>query len=182
LDSITTVSQHVGIVVRLDEQRVTAREGVDEPAGHVAEVGGMAEARPRPRDHEGQGTGRVVGNRHPGHGQGADLLGLAGAEHVVARDVTGPEPGRGVRPPASAQPHSPLPGKGCGPAGVIAVLVGDEHRGERAGIDPGRDQPFGQDAGAEAGVHQQTRPSGLDQCRVPGAPRPQNAETQAHAA
>ena len=70
---IRPVSQHVGVVVRLDQHGVAAAERVDEPAADVAEVRGMAERLAVARDHEGQRRGRVVRHGHALDGQAADL-------------------------------------------------------------------------------------------------------------
>ena len=56
--------------------------------------------------------------------------------------------------------------------GVIAVLVGEGDAAEPAEIHPGELGPAEQLPGAEAGVHQEDRPVGLEDEGIAAGPRP----------
>ena len=112
------------------------------------------------------------------------IAGNSRLEHVVARDLLGPEARRRVGAAGSGQAHSPFGREGGGAARVIAVLVGDEDGGERAGIDARRLEPLGEDPRTKTGVDENAGLARFDEGGVARAARPQHAEAKgrAHAA
>ncbi len=177
---VGAVAQQAGVVVRLDEDGVARPEGLHQVSAHVAQVGGVAESVALGGDHEGVRRRRVVGDGHardPDRPEGARLPRL---EHVVARDLDRPEAGRRVGPAGAAEPDPPFRGEGGGAAGMVAVLVGDEHGREGRGIDPRGQEALRQRARAQAGIDQDGGPVAFHEGGVAGATGPQHAEAKAH--
>ena len=174
---VRAFAEHAGVVVGLDEDGVALAEALGQRGPDMAEVGGVAQRAAAAGGDEGHRSRGVVRDRDPGHGELADRMRHPGGQDLVAGDLDRAEPRRGVGPAAAEQAHPELPGERGRPAGVVGVLVGEDDRGERGGIDPRGLEALGHLAGAQAGVDEQPRGRRLDHGGVARAARPEDAET-----
>src|SRR5207245_6629937 len=97
-------------------------------------------------------------------------------EDVVAGDLLRAEPGGGVGAAATAQAHAPSLGEGRRAAGMVLVLVREEHERDGGGVHSRRLEPLGQLAGAEPRVAEAAPARGLHERGIARAARPQKAK------
>ena len=126
---------------------------------------------PSARNENPTGIGGVVRDGEAGHVDIADGELGAGLKQFEFRRVLAPGDRRSGQP---RDVHRDVELAGDGrhrPADVIGVLMGDQDRGERFGVDAGGLEAFEGFLAAESGVDQETGPLGRHQCGVPSTRR-----------
>ena len=134
---IRPVAQHHRVVVGLDQHGVAVAQRLHEAAREVPEVGRVAEAAPGARHDESERAGGVVRHGDRAHAQPAEGTGVAGLDLQQRRQLREVAADRLERAPRPGERHAPLAAEGRRAAGVVAVLVRDEHGVERGRVDAG---------------------------------------------
>src|SRR6185437_8459263 len=178
---VRSIGEHAGIVVAFEDERVAARQARLDVRRADTEVGDHAEAPRAVADHELDRLARVVRHRKRAHLERADREYFVAVETEAAHGTDEALAGRVDR--AERRPYgNPV---SCrerrDPANVVAMLVRDEDRCDRRGIDSKARETNARVAHAEAAVDQDRGAARLDDEAVALAAAAQRSEAHSGA-
>ena len=180
-ERIAALEELLFVVVGLDQQQGGAFDGFFHLLGEVSEIGGVDEDGAAALEPEADGIHRVVRSPERSGGDRSDAAALARDERKPLRNL-GPVPRDQAIPGAfGAGDRNPVAHrKGGGAPAVVAVFVGDEHRGDVGRRASGRRDPFLQFAAGKPRFHQQGGGPSGDQRRIAGATGTEDTQADFH--
>ena len=179
---IVAVLEHLEIVVAFEHQRVAAGQARLDVGGRHAEVRQHAESPRAVADHVLHGLAGVVRDGDRLDRERVDREPVVAVEAVHVRHALEPLGHRGQRAERGPDRNAVPGGERRNATDVVGVLVRDENRGERRGLEAEPGEPLRRVADAEAAIDQDARAARLDDEAVAFAAAAQGGEAHARRA